>query len=99
MRVENYDALYIPSKCPKDGEMVWCSKHWVQVYDMPFGKSEKLVNCSIIWFDSLSEFELFPKKNHPDIFDISFEFDNPSMLVKTILLQNAIFFASNPLSC
>lgn len=99
MRVESYDELYIPTQYPKDSEMVWCSKHWVQVYEKPFGKSEKLENYSVVWFDSLEEFELFPKKNHPDIFDISFEFEQPSALVKTIVLQNAIFFTSNPISC
>jgi hypothetical protein len=102
MKIENFKKLYITdddelvSKHIKDTGIVWCSKHWVWIYNKKprICESEILKDYSLVWCESKGDFEELNKKlpnpNHSDIFDYSFEFDFPSALVKTEYLNSCL---------
>ncbi len=102
MQIENYKKLYIAdddelvTEYIKDTALVWCSHHWDWIYSKKprTCESEALENYSLVWCESNEEFEELYKKfsvpKHPDIFDYSFEFDFPSLLVKTKHLNECL---------
>jgi len=94
-----YEKLYIAednelvSDYIKDNGLVWCSKYWDWIYDKKprTCESEVLENFTLVWCQSSQEFKGLDKKlkdsKNPNIFDYSFEFEHPSLLVKTEYLN------------
>lgn len=101
MIIDNYKKLYIAENSELvsdyiiDNYMIWCSKHWEWLYSQK-GRTcnfETLDGYSLVWCESNEEFGEIDKKldpNHPDVFDYSFEFDYPSVLVKTEYLKQCL---------
>ncbi len=101
MKVEYYDKLYIAeddelvSKLLKDENLVWVSKHWDWIYDKKPRKceSDTLENYTLVFCESNEEFKILDAKiNHKNtsIFDYSFEFKYPSLLVETGYLKQCL---------
>lgn len=98
MIMTKYKKLYIAEDSELvtdyiiDNYMVWCSKHWEWFYERK-GRTcefETLEDYSLVFCESDEEFEEIDKKidpKHPDVFDYSFEFDYPSLLIKTEYLE------------
>ncbi len=96
-----YPKLYIAeddelvTEYIKDTGLVWVSKHWTWIYDKKpkTCESDCLENYTLIFCDSDKEFEILDLKLNPDnpsIFDYSFEFKYPSLLVETEYLNQCL---------
>lgn len=102
MQIENYKKLYIAdddelvTEYIKDTGLVWCSRSWEWIYSKKprTCNSETLRDYSIVWCESNEEFEYLKEKikdfKHPDIFNYSFEFDFPSIMIKTEYLYKCL---------
>lgn len=101
MVVEYYKELYISendelvSDYIKDNGLVWVSKHWTWVYNKKprTCESDCLKDYALVFCDSYKEFERLDSKldnNNPSIFDYSFEFKYPSLLVETEYLKQCL---------
>lgn len=98
MKFSFYKELYIAednelvSEDIKDKALVWVSKHWDWIYNTKpkTCNSETLQNYTLIFCESNDEFETLDSKldsQNVNIFDYSFEFEYPSLLIETEYLN------------
>lgn len=101
MKKEFYSKLYIAeddehvTEYIKDTGLVWVSKHWDWIYDKKprTCESEALEDYTLVFCESDEEFKALDAKldtKNPSIFDYSFEFEYPSLLVETEYLEQCL---------
>jgi hypothetical protein len=99
MKKQDYKQLFIPTDAclvPNnitDNNLVWISRYWDIIYDtLPEKYIEDILkDYTLLWCESDEEFEEVDSKldnDNPNIFAYSFEFDYPSLLVKTEYLKS-----------
>lgn len=101
MKKEFYDRLYIVEddefvpKHIKDSSLVWISKHWELFYSKKpsLCEAEILDNYTLLLCESDDEFKTIDTKidsKNQKVFDYSFEFKYPSLLVETEYLEQCL---------
>lgn len=101
MKKELYTKLYIAednelvTEHIKDTGLIWVSKHWDWIYNKKprTCEYEVLENYTLVLCESDAEFEILNSKldsKNSNIFDYSFEFDYPSLLVETEYLKQCL---------
>jgi hypothetical protein len=97
MKTEFYDKLYIcenedfQDKAFEDKHLVWVSKNWDYMFDEKPTNSEyeALENYTLVFCESDAELKKFDSSSH-NIYDYSFEFEHPSLLVETEYLKQCL---------
>ncbi|WP_428024163.1 hypothetical protein [Arcobacter sp.] len=94
MKKKLYSRLYI-SEDLEDENLIWVSKHWDFLYNKKPKDSnfEVLENYTLVLCESNQEFDILNSKidsSNTNIFDYSFEYDYPSVLVKTEYLNKCL---------